>query len=96
MGRTTDLENKVQLLEYKLEKMQFEAQKSVNVLGARIKELEEKLEKKDDEQKDSLNKNNKNHVSTPNKPDIECIYCDKVLFSDYGLVRHIRSKHTKN
>ena len=96
MGRTTDLENKVQLLEYKLEKMQFEAQKSVNVLGARIKELEEKLEKKDDEQKDSLNKKNKNHVSTPNKPDIECIYCDKVLFSDYGLVRHIRSKHTKN
>ena len=96
MGRTTDLENKVQLLEYKLEKMQFEAQKFVNVLGARIKELEEKLEKKDDEQKDSLNKKNKNHVSTPNKPDIECIYCDKVLFSDYGLVRHIRSKHTKN
>ena len=76
-------------------KIQFEAQKSVNVLGARIKELEEKLEKKDDEQKDSLNKKNKNHVSTPNKPDIECIYCDKVLFSDYGLVRHIRSKHSK-
>ena len=95
MGRTTDLENKLQILEYKFEKMQFEAQKSVNILGARIKELEEKLEKKDDEQKESLNKKNKNHVSTPNKPDIECIYCDKVLFSDYGLVRHIRSKHAK-
>ena len=75
--------------------MQFEAQKSVNILGARIKELEEKLEKKDDLQKESLNKKNKNHVSTPNKPDTECIYCDEVLFSDYGLVCHIRSKHAK-
>ena len=95
MGRTTDLENKVQVLEYKFEKLQLEAQKSVSILETRIKELEEKLKQKDEEQNDSLIKKIGNDL-VQKKPGIKCIYCDKFLFSDYGLVRHIRSKHSSN
>ena len=40
-------------MEYKFEKLQFEAQKSVNILQTRINELEEKLKQKDEEPNDS-------------------------------------------
>ena len=42
MGRTKDLELKVNILEYKLEKLQMEAQKSVSILASKLKKVEEK------------------------------------------------------
>ena len=43
MGHTKDLEIKESILEYKLEKLQMEAQKSVSILASKLKKVEEKF-----------------------------------------------------
>ena len=80
MGRKTDLELKVQILEVKLEKLQMEAQHSVTILESKVRLLEEKLK---------LSEN------TDSKK-FKCLYCEKVCFSNSGLVRHLKSKHSEN
>ena len=41
MGRTSDLERKVKILEVSLEKLQMEAQNSVSALVSKVKALED-------------------------------------------------------
>ena len=43
MGRTKDLELKVTILEYKLEKLQMEAQKSVSISVSKLKKEKKNL-----------------------------------------------------
>ena len=107
MGRTTELEHKVKVLEVSLKKLQIEAQNSVSALASKVKALEEIISTRDlngttmsaDCSNECPNKTLdpktlKKSDKTERKTFI-CFYCDKILYSNSGLVRHIGSKHNK-
>ena len=112
MGRTTELEHKVKVLEESLVKLQTEAQNSVSALASKVKALEEIISSSGF---NGTKMSNECSIDCPNKTvdqktlrntiaesgehferkKFVCFYCDKILYSNSGLVRHIGSKHSK-
>ena len=86
MGRTREFEEKVKVLEYKMEKLQQEAQNSVFILDAKIRVLEEKL---------NLKYNGNEEPQTIVKPSLslKCEVCGKIIYTERGMARHMKDKH---
>ena len=93
MGRTSDLESAVKMLEYKFSKLQHESQQSINFLEAKIKNLEDTLDAREKDDEIKLSPEFKKDPSTTVKQILNCEKCGKIIYSARNMNRHLKDKH---